>query len=118
MSQRLKSLAPRMRRDQRTTIWFCLVFLWLGAITARADVAFLMEEPYGGFGSVNPTGHGALYFNHICAASPTKLRPCHPGELGVVVSRTIGTKSLGKSNERLELIAALMGLAIVASSSV
>lgn len=87
MSQRLKSLAPRTRRDRRTTIWFCLLFLWLGGITARADVAFLMEEPYGGFGSVNPTGHGALYFNHICASSPTKLRPCHAGELGVVVSR-------------------------------
>ena len=54
---------------------------------SRADVAFLMEEPYGGFGSVNPTGHGALYFNHICADTPTRLRACREGELGAVVSR-------------------------------
>lgn len=54
---------------------------------ARADVAFLMEEPYGQFGNVNPTGHGALYFNHICAETPTQLRVCRTGEQGVVVSR-------------------------------
>jgi hypothetical protein len=61
--------------------------LMAGAAEARGDVAFLMEEPYGGFGSVNPTGHGALYFNHICAESPTRLRVCRPGETGAVVSR-------------------------------
>jgi hypothetical protein len=61
--------------------------LVLGAAQARGDVAFLMEEPYGGFGSVNPTGHGALYFNHICAESPTRLRMCREGELGAVISR-------------------------------
>ena len=64
-----------------------VLVLLAGAATARGDVAFLMEEPYGGFGSVNPTGHGALYFNHICAESPTRLRVCRPGELGTVVSR-------------------------------
>jgi hypothetical protein len=64
-----------------------VLVLLAGAVTARGDVAFLMEEPYGGFGSVNPTGHGALYFNHICAETPTQLRMCHPGELGAVVSR-------------------------------
>lgn len=46
-----------------------------------------MEEPYGQFGNVNPTGHGALYFNHICAETPTRLRMCRAGEQGVVVSR-------------------------------
>ena len=61
--------------------------LMTGAASAHGDVAFLMEEPYGGFGSVNPTGHGALYFNHICAESPTRLRVCRPGEMGAVVSR-------------------------------
>jgi hypothetical protein len=61
--------------------------LAVSACAARADVAFLMEEPYGEFGSVNPTGHAALYFNHICAAGPTQLRMCEPDEMGVVVSR-------------------------------
>ena len=61
--------------------------LLVSACAARADVAFLMEEPYGGFGSMNPTGHGALYFNHVCAETPTQLRICRPGETGTVVSR-------------------------------
>jgi hypothetical protein len=46
-----------------------------------------MEEPYGAFGAMNPTGHAAVYLNHICADSPTVLRPCHDGEFGVVISR-------------------------------
>jgi hypothetical protein len=54
---------------------------------AHASVALLMEEPYGKFGAMNPTGHAAIYLNHICADSPTVLRPCHDGEFGVVISR-------------------------------
>jgi hypothetical protein len=64
---------------------FCLFAA--AAIYAHASVALLMEEPYGDFGAVNPTGHAAVYFNHICADSPTVLRPCHDGEYGVVISR-------------------------------
>ena len=64
-----------------------LCLLAAAATYARASVALLMEEPYGGFGAVNPTGHAAVYFNHICADSPTSLRPCHDGEFGVVISR-------------------------------
>ena len=54
---------------------------------AHASVALLMEEPYGDFGAFNPTGHAAVYLNHICAVTPTRLRTCNPGELGVVLSR-------------------------------
>jgi hypothetical protein len=54
---------------------------------ARADVALLLEEPFGGFGAMNPTGHAALYFTRICAGSPTELRRCGPNEMGVVISR-------------------------------
>jgi hypothetical protein len=46
-----------------------------------------MEEPYGDFGAINPTGHAAIYFNHICADSHVVLRPCRDGEFGVVISR-------------------------------
>jgi hypothetical protein len=52
-----------------------------------ADAALLMEEPYGEFGAFNPTGHAAIYLNHVCAESPTRLRPCQPGEPGAVISR-------------------------------
>jgi len=46
-----------------------------------------MEEPYGNFGAFNPTGHAAIYLNHVCAETPTQLRLCRSGELGVVISR-------------------------------
>jgi len=52
----------------------------------------LVEEPYGSMVGMNPTGHSAIYLDHVCADSPVKLRPCADGELGVVVSRY---KSIG-----------------------
>jgi hypothetical protein len=54
---------------------------------ARASVALFLEEPYGTFGDINPTGHAAIYFNRICTDSHIELRPCHDGEFGVVISR-------------------------------
>jgi hypothetical protein len=64
-----------------------LLLLLAQAVCAHASVALLMEEPYGRFGALNPTGHSAVFLNHICAASPTELRSCQPGESGVVISR-------------------------------
>jgi len=64
-----------------------LCLLTAPAICVHASVALLMEEPYGKFGAMNPTGHAAVYFNHICADSPTVLRSCHDGEFGSVISR-------------------------------
>lgn len=58
-----------------------------GVCPAHASVALLMEEPFGEFGAYNPTGHAAVYLNHICADSPTRLRQCRAGEHGVVISR-------------------------------
>lgn len=66
---------------------FGLVVLAIGGLRARADAALLMEEPYAQFGAFNPTGHAAIYLNHICAESPTRLRPCRSGEPGAVISR-------------------------------
>jgi hypothetical protein len=55
--------------------------------TARAGVTLLLEEPFGTFGGMNPTGHAAIYLSNVCAATPLSLRRCRPGELGVVISR-------------------------------
>ncbi len=72
----------------RTWARIFFVCLLAGAVTyAHASVALFMEEPYGEFGALNPTGHAAVYFNHICADTPTMLRRCHDGEYGVVISR-------------------------------
>jgi hypothetical protein len=54
---------------------------------ARPAVTLLLEEPYGTFGGMNPTGHAAVYLSHVCAASLTSLRRCDMGEEGVVISR-------------------------------
>jgi len=63
-----------------------LLFLALTS-TLHGRVALLVEEPYGTFGHMNPTGHAAVYFSNICAETPVKLRACLPGESGVVISR-------------------------------
>lgn len=70
----------------RRTLW---VFLFCVAAFAKAhaDAALLLEEPFGNFGGMNPTGHAAVYLTRVCAASPAKLRRCEPGEDGVVISR-------------------------------
>jgi hypothetical protein len=67
-----------------------LALLSLEGSRCHAQAALLMEEPYGFFGTVNPTGHTAIYFERICAETPVRLRRCHPGEIGAVVSRYEG----------------------------
>ena len=64
-----------------------MLVLAIGTNRAHADAALLMEEPYGEFGFFTPTGHSAVYLNHVCAESPVKLRVCRPDEHGVVISR-------------------------------
>ena len=61
--------------------------LLLGAGASRADVTLLLEEPYGTFGGMTPTGHAAIFLSRVCAASPLSLRRCRADELGVVISR-------------------------------
>ncbi len=72
-------------RLARLTFLFSLL-LWL-APRAHADVAVLLEEPYSYDGAFAGTGHAAVYLTRVCAASPTVLRRCQPGEPGVVMSR-------------------------------
>lgn len=67
-----------------------IALLALNSVHARAQAALLMEEPYGLFGTLNPTGHNAIYLENVCAETPLKLRRCHPGELGAVISRYEG----------------------------
>jgi hypothetical protein len=82
-----------MRRTGR--IAFALIFLAaFGCLVSRAQAALLMEEPYGFFGILTPTGHDAIYFERICAESPTQLRRCGPGEMGAVIARYQGIDGL------------------------
>jgi len=58
----------------------CNTALW-------ADATLLVQEPYGLFGAINPTGHASVYLSRVCAETPVVLRRCDPGEFGIVISR-------------------------------
>jgi len=79
-------------RTLRTIAFVFLAFIAFVFFSpsGHAQAALLMEEPYGFFGALNPTGHTAVYFERICAETPTRLRRCQPGELGAVLSRYQG----------------------------
>jgi len=75
------------------TITLALITLVLAALTAplsHAQAALMLEEPYGVFGTLNPTGHTAVYFENVCAETPLRLRRCAPGEPGAVIARYSG----------------------------
>jgi hypothetical protein len=74
-------------RNRTTTLLGLLLLSSLSAGVTRASVTLLLEEPFGTFGGMNPTGHAAVYLSRICAASPISLRRCNEGEQGVVLSR-------------------------------
>jgi hypothetical protein len=79
--------AQTRRIPLRATALFLLL---LSAPHLFAQAALLLEQPFGVFGALNPTGHAALYLERVCADSPIHLRPCEPGEYGVVISRYKG----------------------------
>ena len=86
----LMSLPNAMKRLFRVVMFTAAVLAAVAGVSAHASVAVLLEQPYGGLVIFNPTGHSAIYLDHVCAASPIELRPCRPGELGVVISRYDG----------------------------
>jgi hypothetical protein len=66
------------------------VLLVAFAAQAQTSATLLLEEPYGKLGFFTGTGHIAVYLSGVCADSPLALRPCTPGESGVVLSRYNG----------------------------
>lgn len=76
-----------MQRSITTALFIVLLAALYTAHAHAGKVALLLEEPYGQFGSMNPTGHAAIYLTDVCAETPVRLRRCYPGETGVVLSR-------------------------------
>lgn len=76
-----------LARSRKFGVMVVLLVLLSGVKAADAAAALFLEEPFGAFGHMNPTGHSAVYLSRVCAASPTELRLCEPGETGVVISR-------------------------------
>ena len=77
-------------RGLRIYTFALIVLLLSGGARGHAQAALLLEEPFGFFGLANPTGHTAIYLEHVCAETPVKLRRCRPGEMGVVIARYHG----------------------------
>jgi len=67
-----------------------IVLILACAALASASATLLLEEPYGKLGFFTATGHAAVYLSGVCAETPLQLRPCEPGETGVVISRYDG----------------------------
>lgn len=88
-SERIFMLSSRSRRITALVLTL-LALVAFCAPRLDAQAALLLEEPYGVFGALNPTGHNAIYFANICAETPVKLRRCEPGELGSVIARYQG----------------------------
>jgi hypothetical protein len=67
-----------------------LLFSLCSIPLAQAEATLFLGEPYGYDGAFAGTGHAAVYLSGVCAASPVVLRPCAPGETGIVLSRYRG----------------------------
>jgi len=79
-----------MRREIVGIVVLALACLLACSPLASASATLLLEEPYGKLGFFTATGHAAVYLSGVCADSPVVLRPCAPGETGVVISRYDG----------------------------
>lgn len=76
-----------MQRILRDALWLFVATACCAVPAYAGRIALLLEQPYGHFGALNPTGHAAIYLSDVCAETPVRLRRCAPGETGVVISR-------------------------------
>ncbi|HXJ88359.1 MAG TPA: hypothetical protein VMS18_16170 [Candidatus Binatia bacterium] len=79
----------RCQTLSRITVGIILLLCACSAF-ARSSATLLLEEPYGTLGFFTGTGHAAVYLSGVCADTPLMLRPCKPGETGIVISRYNG----------------------------
>lgn len=92
MRRRTLSSAARL-------IWLILVAGGFTCPRARAGVGVVLNESLDTSAQwVTGSGHTSIYFSRICPATPVRLRLCHAGEHGSVISNYI---NLGE-NRRYE----------------
>ena len=87
--QRVRRALSRLALSLLACVSLAHVSLAQGSM-AHASATLLLEEPYGKLGLFTATGHAAVYLSGVCAETPVVLRPCAPGETGVVISRYDG----------------------------
>src|SRR6202162_2650307 len=81
---------PVLRRIRRALGTLLVLVSACACLASASSATLLLEEPYGKLGFFTATGHSAVYLSGVCAESPVILRPCVPGEMGVVLSRYDG----------------------------
>ena len=81
------TMLPRYTRSMGRALVGLGVAVFACVSMANASATLLLEEPYGRLGFFTATGHAAVYLSGVCADSPVVLRPCAPGETGIVLSR-------------------------------
>src|ERR1700721_3376205 len=82
---RLRHIQPM----RRVFIKLAVIILACSSL-ASASATLLLEEPYGRMGFFTATGHAAVYLSGVCANGPLVLRPCAPGETGIVCAPYAG----------------------------
>lgn len=99
-----KLTRPRLRTHPAgyaavSPIAVLLLFFGLACPQVRADVGVVLNESLDtSMDRITSTGHSAVYFSRICPESPVRLRLCHGGEQGSIMSNYI---NLGE-NQRFE----------------
>ena len=68
------------------TLTGLLLLLLLSAGQVRADVSLIVQGALGVSGEATGAGHASIYLSNVCAETPVRLRPCQPGEMGVVLA--------------------------------
>jgi hypothetical protein len=77
----------KQRKLTRRMLVFTIMVALFACIRASADVGVVLLDSVGhGLSGVTGSGHSAVYFSHICPASPIELRFCSPEEQGSVLS--------------------------------
>ena len=81
---------PVLSRIRRAMGTLFVLVLSCAGLARASSATLLLEEPYGKLGFFTATGHAAVYLSGVCAETPLVLRPCEPGEQGIVISRYDG----------------------------
>ena len=84
------TMFPRHIRPMRRFFVRLVLIVLACTSLACASATLLLEEPYGKMGFFTATGHAAVYLSGVCADTPVHVRPCTPGETGIVLSRYDG----------------------------
>jgi len=84
---REKALQRLCAGATRWAIALAILLAGLACSPARGDVGVLLNESLDtSVARITGSGHSAVYFSRICPETPVKLRLCHEGEEGSVIS--------------------------------